>query len=390
MPRRSNRFAVLRSCADSGAAQPHASNTTKNAYDRQGHKLVSNDKKTPTKTTNTIEQDPTQPETNAGSVTSATSDSDADGDGDGNAGNAEGEEDDDDEHEDPEAFAPSGSAIDTNGAQMGLQYVNSDLPITSAGKKRDYQSSSADEEGSRRPCKLTKFPTRDEPPTNDSDDEDYSGVNNFDSSDEDEPNVERLEEEIIIESEEEHESHRGSPLVPAAPPSLSSDGWSGFDLNGSMFVDDLPFFEEQIERLDSGSLAIEFGAFNASVEDNSDSPPTPPSTVRKVRFVDDVHYASSTSTSTSDANENIFDDLLLQQDSLDPGFRRMIENDGDDDNGQYISDSEYSFLGVDENGDHEDFELEKYGLNDDSPSDCGSSSGYESRFCPRRGILTDC
>jgi len=215
-----------------------------------------------------------------------------------------------------------------------------------------------------------------------SDEDDYDGVDLISNSEEEEPEVEQLEEKMIIDSEEDNEAVVQPPLVSMGPPSISSGGWDGFDLDDGVFLSDVPFFDEQISRNDP-NLLNEIAIYNAAssfegldsqgLDYGAVTSPMP----RRVRFEEEVRqYSDSTSTDGSDEDEDGFPDLFMHQDSLDAGFRLMIENDNDEDDGHSLTDGEGSYW---ELKDREDFELEKHGLNgNDDSSSCGSSSGYES------------
>ncbi|KAI9876229.1 MAG: hypothetical protein M1830_006980 [Pleopsidium flavum] len=214
-----------------------------------------------------------------------------------------------------------------------------------------------------------------------SDEDDYNGVDLISDSDEEEPEVEQLEEKMIIDSEDDNEAVIQSPRVSMGPPSISSGGWDGFDLDDGVFLSDVPFFDEQISRNDP-NLLNEIAIYNAAsffegldsqgLDCEAVTSPTP----RRVRFEEEVRqYSDSTSTDGSDEDEDGFPDLFMHQDSLDPGFRLMIENDNDEDDGHSLTDGEGSYWDL---KDRDDFEFEKHGLDGhDGSSSCGSSSGYE-------------
>ena len=288
------------------------------------------------------------------------------GSGDDDDGDAEatGSEDDDGEDE-PETFAPSGHAIHENHTQTGLLAVKHQTLGLGAGKKRKMSSNSSDYGEVKRPRKELK---QHNDLTPDSDDEGYEGVDRVGDSDEDDPCVERLEEKWIIDSEEGNSSPLGSPVIPNAPSSVSSGGWPGLDL-------DVPFFDEEISRVHSNEFANEVDIFNdARVFDCESPSPSPPP--RKVRFADEVYgHSNGTSSDDSSVEESPFPDLFLQQDRLDPKFRQIIENDDDEE--QYITDGEGSYLAFDDNV---DFGAHNHGLHNESSSSGGSSSGYESGF----------
>lgn len=215
-----------------------------------------------------------------------------------------------------------------------------------------------------------------------SDEDDYDAVDLISNSEEEEPAVEELEEKMIIDSEEENGAVVQSPVLSAGPPSISSGGWEGFDLDDGVFLSDVPFFDEQISRNDPNlfnevaiyNAATSFEGFGSpSLEDEAVTCPT----TRRVRFEEEVQrYSDSTSTDGSDEEEDGFPDLFMQQDSLDPGFRLLIENDNDEDDGHSLTDGESSYWDL---KDQEEREFERQGLNgDNNNSSCGSSSGYES------------
>lgn len=221
--------------------------------------------------------------------------------------------------------------------------------------------------------------------TENSDEDDYNGVDLISNSEGEEPEVEQLEEKMIIDSEEENEATVQSPILSMGPPSISSGGWDGFDLDDGVFLSDVPFFDEQISRYDP-NLIDEIAIYNAaasfegpdSQDIEIDLDAVTSATTRRVRFEEEVRqYSDSASTTGSDdEDEDGFPDLFMHQDSLDPSFRLMIENDNDEDDGNSLTDGEGSYWDL---RDREDFELEKHGLDgNDGSSSCGSSSGYES------------
>ena len=295
----------------------------------------------------------------------------SDDDGEDASAEADAEEDD----KEPIAIAPSEDPSMTEDQTTGL--------TTPTKKSRREQTA---KRGSSRKAKHRATKKSAVGTAGDSDEDDYDGVDLISDSDEEEPEVEELEEKMIIDSEEENEAGAISPLVPMGPPStpsISSVGWEGFDLDDGVFLSDVPFFDEQISRNDP-NLFNEIAIYNTvSSFDGLDrqgleqEPATSPTTPRRVRFEEEVRqYSDSTSTDGSDEDEDGFPDLFMQQDSLDPNFRLMIENDNDEDDGHSLTDGESSYWDL---KDQEELELEKHGLKADAnSSSCGSSSGYES------------
>lgn len=160
----------------------------------------------------------------------------------------------------------------------------------------------------------TKTPSRkNSRTTNDSSDDDYAGVDLISDSEEDEPDVEVAEERAIIDSaEEDDEDLQATPR-----PSNDDDdesSWNGFEPESEeeYLGAHNPFFDEQFDRTHSSVRAL------FDEEDNV-------SPTRRVRF-----DLSDSGTAESDSDlEGLFPDIFLPQDRLDPGFRRLIERDED-------------------------------------------------------------
>lgn len=296
--------------------------------------------------------------------------------GGGTSGSDTSEDDEEhsnDDDDDAESIAPSGRSLVRNGRRAGL------IDCVSAGMKRRRSPHSSEEEQlSRkgvRPIKTAAASGRAQSLLGDSDDEEYAAVDFISDSDEEEPSVEQLEEKMIIASEEGNGTDEKT-LGPSAPPSVSSVEWEGFDLDDGIFLADVPFFDDEIGRTEPNVPRTETDIYNLDALYTREPLPSP--TPRRVRFADaEQHHSSSSSTHTSDAEDDAFPDLFLQQDSLDPHFRLMIEDDNDAGDGNIVSDGEGSCWDFDE---HENFELEKHGLDESSGSSCGSSSGYESKL----------
>ena len=272
-----------------------------------------------------------------------------------------------------EVFAPSGLAAENVRCQTGLQPANTISQIAgTTNRKRRYSTSSAEESLSgryRRSGKAVKSN-----PADNSDD-DYNAIDFISESDEEEPTMERFEERIIINSEEENSTRPNSPIFQNGLSSVSSDGWQGFELDDSVFPSDMPFFDAQIDQSEPSTLTNDIDLFTFTTLYNRGLSPIPlPS--RRVHFVDDAQRSSdNTSSGVSDVDRDIFPDLFMQQDNLDPTFRKLIESDKDGDL-RSLTDGEGSYWDLEDN---EDFELEKHGLDDDSSSNASyGSSGYES------------
>lgn len=148
-------------------------------------------------------------------------------------------------------------------------------------------------------------------------DSDYAAVDEISDDDED-LDVEKLEEQMILESEDE--GHKADSIFSASDtPHL--DEWAGF---GSF--DDHILFSTEPSLEDHLYSALEtFG----ETDFTSEAVETP--VQRHVHFV--VEDDDADSDSSSDSRDGSTDDEIpgdfLQQDSLDPTLRRMIDNDYD-------------------------------------------------------------
>ncbi|KAL9123033.1 MAG: hypothetical protein Q9187_000405 [Circinaria calcarea] len=293
------------------------------------------------------------------------------------------EEEASDEDDQTKSFAPFGEYINQQCRQTGLKYHPSPSRMRTGTKRRHSSSSAEDLHGERykRTNKAFKSPSVLAKSDNQSDD-DYNEIDLITDLDEGEPDMEEFEERVIIDSEEDEKSNAGSLIIPSWPESLSGDEWQGFDLDNSLFLSDVPYFDEQIGRTDPDVLANEVALYNATSTNYRPSSPIPP---RRVRFVETKH-PSSASSGTSDVDQDIFPDLFVQQDSLDPTFRRLIENDQDADT-QSLMESEGSYWDL---GDSQGYSWEDHGFdNDQSSIASGSSSGYETDEGESEGETTD-
>jgi len=185
-----------------------------------------------------------------------------------------------------------------------------------------------------------------------SSDDDYAGVDLISDNEEDEPDVEVAEEQAIIESEEDDDDD--AVLQPDIDDDQSS--WAGFDLDDEpTFRGADRLFDEHISCTSTPNMYAETTAWEAT-------------SIRRVRF--DLSDSDS-----SDTEVNIFPDIFLDQNSLDPQFRQTIENDHNNDNDDPPSDggSYWDFRGdevdVTENPDAEE---------DENSDGSTGSSGYES------------
>ena len=232
--------------------------------------------------------------------------------------------------------------------------------------------------------------------SDDSDDDDvYNAVDLISESEEEEPKLEKVEERMIIDSEEENDLHLDISLPNS--PILHRSELPEFKLADGLFLSDVPFFEEQLSRGEAIS-AEDVASWNATEafprSRSEDRTTSTRKSKPRVRF-QDVNTSDS-SSSTSDDQIEYFPDLLMEHDRLDVSFRKMVEVDGEEilSGGSDGSGSYWDFRGSD------DFELRSPGAvqtkdyvdSAGSSGSSGSSSGYESRFLNEQtdGNNTDC
>lgn len=206
---------------------------------------------------------------------------------------------------------------------------------------------------------------------NDSDgslDDDYTGVDYITDDDNEEQNVEKLEELLIVESEDEQ---RFGGVI-AASDAGNTGEWADTDgFNDHMLLAGASFFDD--EQL--------YGAMDAFGETGFASEAAVETPVpRHVHFEQDRDSSSDSDSHTDDEIPSDF----LHQDSLDPQLRRMIENDNEM-NRQNRRQSDETF------GDADYGHSNIYHAESDALSDGGS--GYESMLfgiCPLQTcMLTD-
>lgn len=255
------------------------------------------------------------------------------------AANESDEEDADDEEDDqPAVSAPSYGRRRNQGRKTGRKSTT----------KRRRVSLSEDEgyEGQK---------SSDGSDADDSSDDVYAAVDYITDDDDEDRDVEKVEELMILESEDEH--RLGSIL--STSDVADATAWAGPGVFGEqMILADASLFDEEqiyttLEALGEAALTSE-----AAIET-----PVP----RRVHFEQD-------SDSSSDSDSNSDDDIpsdFLQQDSLDPQLRRMIDNDHEASNRGHrrrsediYADSDYGHANI-------------YHVESDAVSE-EESSGYES------------
>lgn len=185
----------------------------------------------------------------------------------------------------------------------------------------------------------------------DSSDDDYAAVDEIMDADDEDQELEKLEEQLIVESEDEHNFDGILTISDNTVP----DEWAGLgSLDNHMLFSTTSLLDE--EQL---YAALEtFGETDMA----SETVETP--VQRRVHFQED-----SDSSSDSEASDDEIPGDFLQQDSLDPDLRRMIENDNFDNHGQRSDDifGEYEF------GQGNIYHAESDAISEES-------SGYESMY----------
>ncbi|OQE16063.1 hypothetical protein PENFLA_c029G05016 [Penicillium flavigenum] len=187
--------------------------------------------------------------------------------------------------------------------------------------------------------------------SDDSSDDVYAGVDYITDAEDEDQDVEKMEEMMIVESEKTHR-----PL-PSAGFAGDDDQWAINSFDDHMFLPAASFFDE--EHL--------YSAMDTFGEPQVTSEAAETPVARRVHF-------EERSDSSSDSDSHSDDDIpgdFLQQDSLDPQLRRMIENDNENYQRNTRRQSEEMF------GDADYGHGSIYHVESDGSSE-GSLSGYES------------
>lgn len=232
------------------------------------------------------------------STASSTEGNDEDSDGNG----ADGDDLDEDDGT-GDGIAPSGSTIDQDRKQAGHISDKSSRYFSCSSEKRKRRLNTPD--GDTNPPKALKRP-RGVGQTDQSNDEDYNGVDLITDSDEEEQKVEQREESFMIRSLEENIHN---PLNSSQPPcSVSSDGddWSLWTLDRGLDLTDVPYFDSLIGRVDPGEMAEDAEIFRSARSlQNEPLEILPSLEPRRVRFAEQAIPSTNRSESTSvDQGEN--------------------------------------------------------------------------------------
>ncbi|KAG9749877.1 hypothetical protein KCU73_g6719, partial [Aureobasidium melanogenum] len=201
-------------------------------------------------------------------------------------------------------------------------------------------------------------------------DDDYDGVDMISNSDDEEKSMRKAEEKLMAQDEDDDDE---SNAALARRLSLSSQNSNQADLaylefNDDYLLGDDPFSQPWLDA-DEIMAAPDFFREGSPLTRTESEQTVPPQ--RRVRFEERADMSDETD---SDNDSDFFPDLFIQQDHLDPRFRRLIEKD--DDHELYQDDSSNA-------GSEWDFEADEMRMllmeeeDEDSDSSAGSS-GYES------------
>lgn len=219
------------------------------------------------------------------------------------AGLDDSSDSDDDEDDLPAESTPSYRNIIRRGRKAGP--VTHQSPLTNGSKilrlpnnriLNDHQGSDADSSD---------------------DDDGYAAVDDISDDDEEDLDVEKLEEQMIVESEDEH---RSDDIVPSLPFLSESADWPAL----ATLDDSVPFPAACI--LDEETLYSGLDTFGET-DFTSEAVETPAR--RHVHFEESDSSPSDSDQSPSSSTDEDIPGDFLQQDSLDPIIRRMIENESE-------------------------------------------------------------
>ncbi|KAG9229398.1 hypothetical protein BJ875DRAFT_197986 [Amylocarpus encephaloides] len=209
--------------------------------------------------------------------------------------------------------------------------------------------------------------------TDNSSDDDYAGVDLVsDDDDESEPDVEGVEEQAIIDSEADDEDEGDHDETPRPRYANDETSWEGFESTQDAEPSET-FFDEHMARTSPPERDAEAAIWNTTNSSVSEDIGTPG---RRVHF-----DLSDSDEGEIDMEDTFFPDIFLDQNQLDPGFRRALERDDDD-----TLDSDWDYDGSDNSRTPHKAHPQKDRDQSDSDQSTGSS-GYESDS--DEGLTTD-
>ncbi|AEO70962.1 uncharacterized protein THITE_2122879 [Thermothielavioides terrestris NRRL 8126] len=182
------------------------------------------------------------------------------------------------------------------------------------------------------PVRATKHQDSDSSSLDLSDDNGYSGVEDVSDSDDE-------DEERVFAAEEEHIINDASRKRSSAPPRplLEDDEEDDADEESEADEAEEEEAESELEEADPADDSASWGGISSDHEEPGPAEPFASDNVdqaaittieRHVRFAGVPDSDSdSTTTDTSDAINDFFPDIFVEQSALDPSFRREIEAD---------------------------------------------------------------
>lgn len=214
---------------------------------------------------------------------------------------ADSEANSDDEDDQPAVYTPSYGCEESRGRKAGSNIGSS--PFTGNKKRKP----SYDDGYDGQPSSVGS--------DSGSSDDGYGAVDDITDADDEELEVEKLEEQLILESEYERRNEKNIPVISEDPEIEDLAGLGPFEdrilFPTTSFLDELQLYSS----LDGfGETDVTHEVVETPVQ-------------RRVHFVDS-DSSDGDQTATSSMDDELPADFL-QQDCLDPTLRRMIENDND-------------------------------------------------------------
>lgn len=205
-------------------------------------------------------------------------------------------------------------------------------------------------------------------------DDDYNAVDMISDSEEEEKKMRKVEEKLMAVDADDEDDVALARRLSLSSSGSNNDDLGYLDLNNDYLLGETPFSQSflDVDQLISSADLLREGSplTRTNIEETA-------ATQRRVRFEEKVDLSDG-ATTDSDAESDFFPDLFIQQDHLDPKFRRLIEKD--DDYELYKDDSSNA-------GSEWDFEADEMRMllmqeeEEESDSSAGSS-GYECRSWP--------
>lgn len=294
--------------------------------------------------------------------------------GKNNGGGSDAEsdkKDTDDEDEDEDGVAPSESAIILDDSQAGHKHEERACSRTIAGQKRKRSVSLEGETLANAEAEDVKRTRKAEEAIENSDADDYAGVDLISDSEEVDCSIEKLEEGHIIASEEDRRDDLDLAL------GFSPEDWYEFDMHSGLVFPDYHYLEGQYSRTDPVTLSNEVELYNSTVIVRDQSPPPRTSNGRRrVRFADLPHGLPS--GDGSETSQDMQSSSYRWEKDKTPNTRRGKIVEGDDDEcGSPQKNSRKSQV---EPKPSQKRRVRSNSFDENFEGSCGSSSGYESKI----------